>query len=316
MDRIWLLLAAGMMCRPASFAQGQPAVMRLQRAGSLAADPGGREIAVGMRATLMRFQQAGSLAAGPGNEIRFRMPAPVTGLPFSATVTTHTTQSKPDGTYVSRTMTMVQYRDSDGRTRTEMGESTGASPEPVKLVTIRDPVAGVSYTIDPAKKTVVALSAVMIVNRTAAGTGGGDPGNSALAWTSYAAAMLQRLQEAGQTLWTMLTVKKDPNHIVEDLGTLTVNGVAARGTRTTNVVPARAIGNDREFRSISESWFSPDLQLVVKSISTDQRFGTTTYELTNINRQPPAPSLFQPPAGYNLRTLFESAGIASGSARK
>jgi hypothetical protein len=155
MDRIWLLLAAGMMCRPASFAQGQPAVMRLQRAGSLAADPGGREIAVGMRATLMRFQQAGSLAAGPGNEIRFRMPAPVTGLPFSATVTTHTTQSKPDGTYVSRTMTMVQYRDSDGRTRTEMGESTGASPEPVKLVTIRDPVAGVSYTIDPAKSYVV-----------------------------------------------------------------------------------------------------------------------------------------------------------------
>ena len=70
---------------------------------------------------------------------------------------------------------------------------------------------------------------------------------------------------------------------------MTVNGVPARGTRITTVVPLGAIGNDREFRSVNERWFSSDLNLLIKSINTDPRFGTTTYELTNISRQPPDP---------------------------
>ncbi len=86
----------------------------------------------------------------------------------------------------------------------------------------------------------------------------------------------------------------------EDLGTMNVNGVHARGTRITTTVPVGAIGNDREFKSVTERWFSPDLNLLVKSVSTDPRFGTTRYELTNISRQPPDPSLFQAPADYKL----------------
>jgi hypothetical protein len=90
------------------------------------------------------------------------------------------------------------------------------------------------------------------------------------------------------------------NDIVEDLGTMTVNGVTARGTRSTTIVPVGAIGNDRELRSVSERWFSPDLNLLIKSVSTDPRFGTTIYELMNISRLPPDPSLFRVPAEYNL----------------
>lgn len=78
----------------------------------------------------------------------------------------------------------------------------------------------------------------------------------------------------------------------------TINGVLARGTRITTVIPQGAIGNDREFRSISERWFSPDLNLLIRSVSTDPRFGTTTFELTNISRQSPDPSLFRVPADY------------------
>jgi hypothetical protein len=88
------------------------------------------------------------------------------------------------------------------------------------------------------------------------------------------------------------------NAIVEDLGTMTINGALARGTRTTTVVPAGAIGNDREFHSVSERWFSSDLNLLVKSVNTDPRFGTTTYELTNLTLRPPDPSLFRVPADY------------------
>jgi uncharacterized protein (TIGR03435 family) len=66
------------------------------------------------------------------------------------------------------------------------------------------------------------------------------------------------------------------------------------------VVPVGAIGNDKEFHSVTERWFSPDLNLLIKSVSADPRFGTTTYELTNINRQAPDPSLFQVPANYSI----------------
>jgi hypothetical protein len=97
-----------------------------------------------------------------------------------------------------------------------------------------------------------------------------------------------------------MAVEGTPNASTEDLGSAIINGVSARGTRSTTVVPPGAIGNDREFRSISERWFSPDLNVLIKSISTDPRFGTTTYELTNINRLSPDPSLFRLPADYNV----------------
>jgi hypothetical protein len=99
----------------------------------------------------------------------------------------------------------------------------------------------------------------------------------------------------------------------EDLGTSNINGILARGTRVTNVVPAGAIGNDREFRSVEERWFSSELNLLIKSVNTDPRFGTTTYELTNISRQVPDHSFFQIPPGYKLTSSdviegFEFAG--------
>ena len=56
----------------------------------------------------------------------------------------------------------------------------------------------------------------------------------------------------------------------------------------------------REFRSTEERWFSDDLNLLIRSVSTDPRFGTTTYERRNISRQTPDPSLFQIPAGYSM----------------
>ena len=113
-------------------------------------------------------------------------------------------------------------------------------------------------------------------------------------------ATLAELQSV-LTAYGSATAPSNPNDLVEDLGTLPINGVTARGTRTTTVVPAGAIGNDREFRSVTERWFSSELNLLIKSVSTDPRFGTTTYELTNISRLPPSPSLFQVSADYTIQ---------------
>jgi hypothetical protein len=52
-----------------------------------------------------------------------------------------------------------------------------------------------------------------------------------------------------------------------------------------------------------ETWYSPDLKLVIESTQTDPRFGETTYTLTNIQRNDPDPSLFQVPAGYKVERV-------------
>lgn len=72
-----------------------------------------------------------------------------------------------------------------------------------------------------------------------------------------------------------------------------IDGVVAQGTRRTLTIPAGAIGNERPIESVTERWFSPELQVVVMSRQRDPRFGETTYHLTNIKRTEPAATLFQ-----------------------
>ncbi len=88
------------------------------------------------------------------------------------------------------------------------------------------------------------------------------------------------------------------NLTVEDLGTQVINGVQAQGARVTNTIPVGAIGNNRELKVVSERWESKDLGVQVKTVNTDPRFGTTTYDLTNIIQGPPDPSLFRVPSDY------------------
>jgi hypothetical protein len=57
--------------------------------------------------------------------------------------------------------------------------------------------------------------------------------------------------------------------------------------------------------TITERWYSPDLQMTVMNKRSDPRTGTTTYKLTNINRSEPSPTMFQVPSDYTVTTLGE-----------
>jgi hypothetical protein len=86
----------------------------------------------------------------------------------------------------------------------------------------------------------------------------------------------------------------------ESLGRQTIEGVAADGTRTTETIPAGAIGNEQQIQIVSESWYSQDLQVTVLSKHFDPRMGRIVFRLTNISRGVPSPSLFQAPADYQI----------------
>ena len=100
---------------------------------------------------------------------------------------------------------------------------------------------------------------------------------------------------------TILRVGPGDNGSVESLPPQMVNGVLSQGTRTTETIPVGKIGNDRAISVVSERWYSNDLQMLIKSTSSDPRFGNSTYQLTNILQTSPDPSLFQIPGEYTIR---------------
>lgn len=209
----------------------------------------------------------------------------VKGAPFSATATSETTSTLQDGSVLHRTSQISMYRDSLGRSRRE-ATFTGFGPLTAsggtkKMVMISDPVAGVHFMLDDAQK---------VAHKSAMHTRGGNAATADSA-PQFAGKMQGREQqeEAAGLL------KK------ESLGTQTINGVVAEGTRTTHTIPAGQIGNEKPLQVVTERWYSADLQILLKSTRTDPRFGTTTYTVTNLQRTEPAATLFSVPADYTVQ---------------
>jgi hypothetical protein len=87
----------------------------------------------------------------------------------------------------------------------------------------------------------------------------------------------------------------------EELGQQVVEGVLATGTRSTTVIEAGTIGNERPIQIVSEQWTSTDLKLLVTTKHTDPRTGESSYRLTNITQAEQPRSLFEVPADYTLK---------------
>lgn len=234
----------------------------------------------------------------------------VTGKPFIGTEERHSVHMLGDGTRIETTDTDKIYRDDQGRTRIERDNG--------KLVTIQDPVSGMTAELNTSSKTV----SKSVVRATFQAR----PAVSAEAAVSSPDEMKKRMAEmeatagrvvitrstgataGGEALQTKIMAEstiagkvagevqlKTPK---EELGTQMVNGVMAQGSRTTLVIPAGQIGNDRAIRVVGEQWYSNDLQMMVKSSNSDPRFGDNTYQLTGVVQVSPDPSLFQIPADY------------------
>jgi hypothetical protein len=65
-------------------------------------------------------------------------------------------------------------------------------------------------------------------------------------------------------------VMADPNTPLEHK---TIEGVAAEGRKTTTVIPAGQVGNEQPITVVSEEWRSPELNLLVLTRHSDPRTG-------------------------------------------
>jgi hypothetical protein len=204
----------------------------------------------------------------------------VTGAPYSAVAVIESTQTLSDGNTINRKVQTNVFRDSQGRTRREITLPAvgplAASGQPRTFIMIFDPVATASYVLHPDTKVADKLPT--------SPAKGKDP---AKLEGKFEARMQEEIANG--------TLKKD------DLGTQTINGLSAQGTRYTRTIPAGQVGNDKAIVIVSERWYSPDLQIVVKSTRTDPRLGQTSYTVTNVQRTEPAATLFAVPAGYTVQ---------------
>jgi hypothetical protein len=197
----------------------------------------------------------------------------VTGAPFSATAVGESRQTLSDGTVISHKFQSNLYRDAQGRFRREVTLPAvgplAANGGPKSFVMIHDPVAQTGYVLEPDQKVARKLPPHGKRGADAADGGKKHPDDA--------------------------NVKK------ESLGTQTINGVNAEGTRYTRTIPAGQVGNDKPLTIVREEWYSPDLQMVVQSKHTDPFMGEMTYAVTNIQRAAPNASLFTVPADYTVK---------------
>jgi len=98
-------------------------------------------------------------------------------------------------------------------------------------------------------------------------------------------------------------VRRDGNVKQEDLGTRTIEGVSAKGLKTTMTIAAGEVGNERPIEVVTETWYSDEIKGVVLTKHTDPRSGEMTNRLMNVKLGNPSRSLFEPPADYKIEEV-------------
>jgi hypothetical protein len=210
----------------------------------------------------------------------------VTGAPFSAVAISETSRTLADGNHISRKTQTNLFRDGQGRFRKEVTLPAigplATSGAPKSCVMINDPVAQQNFILHPDEKTAEKMGKPFGRMK--------EPmrGEKMGAWKGNAGAWEAKAAASG-------------NFKKEDLGTQTIAGVSAQGTRYTRIIPAGQIGNEKPITVVSEHWYSSDLQMTVMSKRSDPQFGETSYTLTNIQRGEPAASLFAVPSDYTVQ---------------
>jgi hypothetical protein len=220
---------------------------------------------------------------------------PVSGHPFSADeVTAEKNASNVRGTPAWNGTVRV-YRDSAGRTRSEIPipDSTYNSPP----IVIHDPIAGVDYTLDEKKKIAYRLTfpeprseiRSSPVAMYYSGIPIGTPSTPPPQFSGEPVPFTPSSNFYGNG-------KAAPPIPITSLGEGIIEGLPATGSRRGRTDSPKA---DCEFPYQYELWYSPELEApLVESWSFC--LGSRISRLVNIVRAEPDPSLFGPPRDYKI----------------
>jgi hypothetical protein len=245
----------------------------------------------------------------------FANTSPVQGAPYSATVVNESIQTLADGNRIVQHTTGSTARDSQGRTRQDMAPPPIGNMSPANaphIVFIQDPVAQTAYTLNLTDKTahkmgvpppppggLAAGAKIKMLGVGPIPAGQIPDGPMAAGQLAAGPVAVGALAMPGlQTGPFIYRVKDQGEAKTEDLGSQTMEGVMAQGTRTTRTIAAGEIGNDKPIDIVTEIWTSPELKTIVSSKRSDPRMGDQTFRLTNIVRAEPDAALFAIPSDF------------------
>ncbi len=292
----------------------------LSAAASLSAQPAGEIHDVVVAAPI------GTAPAGGANVQFFRAHdafsnLAIKGQPYTAEATTEVVRVLADGTRVTNKNSSSMARDKDGRTRREntfgnIGPWATAGQQAPRVVTISDPVSKEVYILDMNAKTyrkVKSGQPAVWQSRSSSQDG------KEVVEKRVEVVMSDRKGEAGMftaavpapaAAGAVMFHDFDPkNAKKENLGRQNMEGVMVDGTRETVTIPAGEIGNDRPIVSVTENWYSPELQMVISTKTNDPQFGESTYRVSNLRRGEPNADLFKVPADFKPAADVPMPGI-------
>jgi hypothetical protein len=246
---------------------------------------------------------AQSPAATPAPDQRSRLCGAInyagtqTANPFTATHTTKSTTTLPDGTKQLTEFVEFVARDSDGRIRFEKhGVSRPADDEKKVVLHTREggqiettrEIMGISILIfDCPGSMTIQIQPGMQIARVTKGVPAPEPKGPPRPYSMRVTNLLSR--------------KPPPDISVEDLGYRQIEGISARGVRLADLgTESDGDWNGKPLR-ITETWASDDLAATILEIRSDPRKqmeDVTT--LTNIKREEPDHALFEIPPGYKI----------------
>jgi hypothetical protein len=94
-----------------------------------------------------------------------------------------------------------------------------------------------------------------------------------------------------------------PGTVEEKLGIRIIEPVVAEGTRSTYAMTGAQDQNGQALSVVHESWYCPELKIVVLETNDDPRSVTTRNELVGIVRGEPDVTKYRPPADYVVHDI-------------
>jgi len=214
--------------------------------------------------------------------------SPPARLPYLAEYKIVQVQTRAGGPPILRASTIVTARDAQGRQMTATTDiPSSADDKPSTHFQVFDPMAHITFTwSSPGKKAIV--MAIPFYGAIQSGCGA-----------------------AVSKIGSMDIATRPTEETMEELGTKTIQGVEARGRRTTWTTPSEYIGKHKKKKppvcptevSTTELWnaIAPSLTgLVARQVSENAQTGKFSKELVKFSQREPDAAVFRPPAGYEV----------------
>jgi len=214
--------------------------------------------------------------------------SPVAWLPYMAEYKIVRVEVRAGVTSLPHESRIVTARDAQGRQMAATTDfPTSADQKPITHFQVVDPMAHLTFAWSfPGKKAIVMAIPIYGEIQSACGAASGG-------------------------IVSMDCAAKPTKETVEELGTKTIQGVEARGRRTTWTTPSEYVGKDKKHKppvcpaevSTNELWkaMAPGLTgLVAREVSEDAQSGKMSKELVKFSQREPDKAFFRPPAGYEI----------------